>query len=611
MKKRYLGVGAGFAAAAMILSACTPPGSDGDGDGGGGEGGDSLLNIGWNEPFRSMNTMTANGNAVANAIVTYMMNENFGYYDDNLEVQEGALGTVEQVSEDPLKVKYTFADDATWSDGAPVDAADIVLQWAAQSSNFNTAEEEEVDRDEDTGAIEEIDDDSTVFFDSASIGPSLIEEFPEISEDGKEVTFTYSQAFADWRYSLGFGADGVGVPAHIVAKKALGEEDPAAAKQAILDAIEDEDTAALSTIANEWNTAFDFTSMTDDEDLIVHNGPYKMVDFAEGQYLTLEADENYTGSKEVGVNQITIRYNEDPMAAVQAVENGEVDMIQPQATADVKSAAEAIDGVTVDSEDGATYEHVDLTYDNDGPFDPATYGGDEEKAKLVRQAFLKTLPREQIVDTIIKPLNDAATVRDSLYMVPGAPGYDEIIANNGSDEFAGGDIDGAKALLEEAGVEAPKVRVLYGASNERRAQQFTLIKESAEQAGFEVIEDGDDNWGSRLGDGTYDASLFGWQSTTTGISNSDANWRTGQQNNYGGYSNEELDDMLDELMVTTEESEQTPLVTEIEKTLIEDGFGMPIFQHPELTIYRDRVQNVSTTTVSPTMFWNYWEWQVS
>ena len=68
MKKRYLGVGAGFAAAAMILSACTPPGSDGDGDGGGGEGGDSLLNIGWNEPFRSMNTMTANGNAVANSI---------------------------------------------------------------------------------------------------------------------------------------------------------------------------------------------------------------------------------------------------------------------------------------------------------------------------------------------------------------------------------------------------------------------------------------------------------------------------------------------------------------------------------------------------------------
>src|SRR5699024_10727303 len=130
-------------------------------------------------------------------------------------------------------------------------------------------------------------------------------------------------------------------------------------------------------------------SMTDDEDLIVHNGPYKMVDFAEGQYLTLEADENYSGPKEVGVNQVTIRYNEDPMASVQAVENGEIDIIQPQATADVKSAAEAIDGVTVESEDGANYEHVDLTYDNNGTFDPESYDGDEETAKLVRQAFLK------------------------------------------------------------------------------------------------------------------------------------------------------------------------------------------------------------------------------
>ena len=139
MNKRYLGIGAGLAAAAMVLSACTPPGGDGGGDGGGeggGEGGGSVLNIGWNEAFRSMNTETTNGNAVANSIVTYLMNENFKYYDDNLELQDGNLGTVEQVSEDPLQVKYTFADDATWSDGTPVDAADIVLHWAAKSSEL-------------------------------------------------------------------------------------------------------------------------------------------------------------------------------------------------------------------------------------------------------------------------------------------------------------------------------------------------------------------------------------------------------------------------------------------------------------------------------------------
>src|SRR5699024_4714093 len=135
---------------------------------------------------------------------------------------------------------------------------------------------------------------------------------------------------------------------------------------------------------------------------------YKMTDYQEGQYLTLELDDNYTGSIKPKVDTVTVRYNGDPMAMVQAIENGEVDITQPQATADVKSAAEDIDGINVETGDGATYEHVDFTFDNNGPFDPASYGGDEEKAKKVRQAFLETVPRQDIVDTIIKPLNPDA-----------------------------------------------------------------------------------------------------------------------------------------------------------------------------------------------------------
>lgn len=610
MRRREFGAGVAVTAAALVAASCTPPGEDEEG--GGGDGAGSVLNIGWNEAFRSMNTETTNGNAVSNAIITYMMNDNFGYYDADLEVQEGNLGTIEQVSEDPLQVKYTFADTATWSDGTPVDAADIVLQWVAKSSNFNTEEASDVeDERDDEGEVEDLSEGS-IFFDAASPGAALITDFPEISEDRKEVTFTYSRNFADWNVELGFGADGVGVPAHITAKIALGEEDPDAAKQALLDAVENKDSAALSEIANTWNTGFNFTSMPEDTDLIIHNGPYKMVDFAEGQYLTLEKEENYTGPIEVGVDQITVRINGDPMAAVQAVENGELDLIQPQATADVLSAAEAIDGVNVDGGEGATYEHFDLTFDNGGPFDPATYDGDEEKAKLVRQAFLKTIPREQIVETIIKPLNPDATLRSSYTMAPGAPMYETIVGGNGLDEeFPGADPEAAKALLEEAGVESPAVRILYDDTNERRVQQVTLITEQAEAAGFEIIDEGDVNWGSRSGDGTYDGFLFGWQATSTGVTSDDANYRTGQQNNYGGYSNEEVDELFDELQVELDEGRQVEILTEVEEHLVQDAFGVVLFQHPQLTIYRDRVENVSNTTVSPTMFWNYWEWQVS
>ncbi|MGO1909193.1 MAG: ABC transporter family substrate-binding protein [Brevibacterium linens] len=601
MNKRFLAAGASVAAAAMVLTACTPPGGNDE------EGGsdDSIVNVGWNESFRSMNTMTANGNAVSNAILTYMMNDNFGYYDGDLEVQDGALGSVEQVSEDPLKVKYTFSDDAKWSDGTPVDAADLALTWAGTSANFNTVESNNAD----DGSVKE-NDAKTVYFDSSTAGSALIKDFPEISDDGKEITFEYSKPYADWQTEFGVGADGVGVPAHIVAKKALGVDDAAEGKQAILDAIKDKDTEALSKISNTWNTGFDFTSMPDDEDLLVHSGPYKMTDFVEGQYVTLELDDNYSGPLKPKVNTVTVRYNGDPMAMVQAIENGEVDVTQPQATADVLSAAEGLDGVTVDAADGATYEHVDFTFDNKGSFDPASYGGDEDTAKKVRQAFLKTVPRQDIVDKIIKPLNENAQVRDSFTQAPGSPMYDGIVEGNGMKDLESVDIDGAKKLLEDAGVDSPSVRVMYDNTNSRRQQEFQLIKESAEKAGFKMEDVGDVNWGTRLGDGTYDVSLFGWQSEGTGVTDTDANYRTGAQNNYGGYSNEKTDKILDKLLVSSED-EQEDLSTQLEKQLTEDAFGAPIFQFPELTIYRDSISNVKSTSVSPTMFWNYWEWEVN
>lgn len=601
MNKRFLAAGASVAAAAMVLTACTPPGGNDE------EGGsdDSIINVGWNESFRSMNTMTANGNAVSNAILTYMMNDNFGYYDGDLEVQDGALGSVEQVSEDPLKVKYTFNDDAKWSDGTPVDAADLALTWAGTSANFNTVESNNAD----DGSVKE-NDAKTVYFDSSTAGSALIKDFPEVSDDGKEITFEYSKPYADWQTEFGVGADGVGVPAHIVAKKALGVDDAAEGKQAILDAIKDKDTEALSKISNTWNTGFDFTSMPDDEDLLVHSGPYKMTDFVEGQYVTLELDDNYSGPLKPKVNTVTVRYNGDPMAMVQAIENGEVDVTQPQATADVLSAAEGLDGVTVDAADGATYEHVDFTFDNKGSFDPASYGGDEDTAKKVRQAFLKTVPRQDIVDKIIKPLNENAQVRDSFTQAPGSPMYDGIVEGNGMKDLESVDIDGAKKLLEDAGVDSPSVRVMYDNTNSRRQQEFQLIKESAEKAGFKMEDVGDVNWGTRLGDGTYDVSLFGWQSEGTGVTDTDANYRTGAQNNYGGYSNEKTDKILDKLLVSSED-EQEDLSTQLEKQLTEDAFGAPIFQFPELTIYRDSISNVKSTSVSPTMFWNYWEWEVN
>ncbi|MFP3398725.1 ABC transporter family substrate-binding protein, partial [Brevibacterium sp. SIMBA_078] len=79
--------------------------------------------------------------------------------------------------------KYTFTDDAKWSDGTPVDAADLALTWAGTSANFNTVEANNTD----DGTVKK-NDAKTVYFDSSPAGSALIKKFPEISDDGKEIT---------------------------------------------------------------------------------------------------------------------------------------------------------------------------------------------------------------------------------------------------------------------------------------------------------------------------------------------------------------------------------------------------------------------------------------
>src|SRR5690606_18735053 len=97
--------------------------------------------------------------------------------------------------------------------------------------------------------------------------------------------------------------------------------------------------------------------------------------------------------------RITLRYYGDANAALQAMQNGEIAIYDGQPSPDLLTLldAAAADGITYAGTAQASYEHIDLTFNNGGPFDPASYDGDEATALAVRQAFMKIIPREQIV----------------------------------------------------------------------------------------------------------------------------------------------------------------------------------------------------------------------
>ena len=122
-------VGAVVAAGAMVLAGCATSGGGSEIQEG------TALTVVENSGFTTANSNTADGNTTYNSNITYMTGASFNYYNATPElVKNTKFGTYKVLSEDPLTVKYTIADGVKWSDGTPVDAADLLLGWASSIS---------------------------------------------------------------------------------------------------------------------------------------------------------------------------------------------------------------------------------------------------------------------------------------------------------------------------------------------------------------------------------------------------------------------------------------------------------------------------------------------
>ncbi|BCW72195.1 ABC transporter family substrate-binding protein [Arthrobacter sp. NicSoilB8] len=538
--------------------------------------------------FNTFNPNTADGNTDINSKVSYATHSGFFYIDNKLNVvRNEKFGKMEKVSDDPLTVKYTINDGVKWSDGTPVTAADLVLQWAAFSGYYNDA-----DADAKTG---------TSYFSYAGDPTGIaLTDFPELGDDGRSMTLKYSKPFADWEIAI--GGPGVDIPAHILAKKAgladtkafidllkgMPRGDSKAPKPA---------NAQLKAMADLWNTGFDTKTLPADPSLYLSNGPFIVKSINQDQSLTMVKNKDYNWGPVANLDEITVRYIGEAPAQVQALKNGEADIIAPQASADTVEQLKALEsqGVTVEVGNQLAYDHIDLNYS--GPF----------ADKNVREAFMKAVPRADIVDKIVKKLDPKAAPLDSQLFVPDQAPYADSVKNNGSSAYQGVDIEGAKKLLNGA---TPEVRIMYNKDNPNRVDAFSLISESATKAGFKIVDGGlgKSDWGKALGDGSYDATIFGWSNSGVGVSGVPQIFKSGNDSNFNQFSDPAADKLMDELIVTTDKSKQDGLVAQIDKMIWDSAYGLPLFQSVGVDAYSDRITGVKYMPNQTGVWWNFWEW---
>ena len=574
---------------------------------------DSSVTVAVDQAFFSLNDRTSYGNTAGNAQVLSATSSRFSAYDENSElVTDTSFGTYRLLSNDPLTVRYTINQDVTWSDGVPVDAADLLLAWVANSGALNTEDFDDSGFiDEETGRYAEPFPRDVVHFDGAtSEGLQYVTKVPEIGDDGRSLTLTWDRYFIDWPLVLE-----VGLPAHVVATRALDLAAPgpdaakeealrsaAEAKDALVTAIQTHDTADLSAIANVWNSDFNLDGLPKDPSLLVSTGPYTITDFDAGDHLVLSANPRYRGSHSPVFETITLRFMTDPLSQVQALADGRVDVITPHPGPDVVAALRDVPGANVLEGLDGTYEHLDLAFadSKNGTFSDVK----------VREAFLKVVPREAIVEAMVTRVEGDAPLRSSQLFFPGQGGYDESVAGNGSSAFARVDVAGAKRLLADAGVTSPVVCVLFDPANPKRQEEFRLIARSASDAGFTVTNCSSPDWLGLLSTpGTYDASIFAWRVTNLSFAGVQAIFVTDGLSNLNGYSNPEVDGLLANLSVAVDPEKQRALRQDIDARLFGDAYGLPLYQNPVIAAHARSVSGIAIAPLAPGILWNVWDWK--
>lgn len=564
-------VAAAVVAAALGLSACAT--SDSEGAAGSATSSSAartkVVTLGYAQQFSAYNNATNEASALANTVVLNQVRRGFYYFGpDGGVVRDTDFGTFEKTSDNPLTVKYTFAAGAVWSDGEPVDCDDVVLEWLARSAL--------------TG--------EKGFVPASTVGYEQMKK-PACKDGEKAFTIEYTKPFADWETVFASFS-----PAHVFEKK-TGIAD-------IIAAADKPKDPALLKAAQFWNTGWALNPGELKKDITLSAGPYQLDSWTAGQSLTLTENPKWWGKKPAA-QSIVFRYIGDT-AQPQALQNGEVDVIKPQSQTDLVNQLKALgDKVVVQTGDEYSYEHLDFNFA--GAF----------KDRRLREAFAKCIPRQTIVDNLIKPQNPTAQVLQSRFIYPFQPAYNDYISGIGGEAYNTVDIAGAKALVEQASP-GKKVTVRLGwrrdpaALNKRRVDTITLVQESCAKAGFDVKDTGaPDFFDKALPAGNFDVALFAWigspvVSGDPSIFQTKAGGKGGQ--NGGKYSNPEVDKLLDTLVTKIDKNEQLKVRKQVDTLLWKDLATIPLFALPALAAHGSKVSNVKQNATQNDITWNAFEW---
>lgn len=613
MKKANIArVGVAFLAAGALIAGATVPANAAK---------RTTVVIVTSNELSGLNNSVTSYNLTINGDVGYLSGTGFNYYDNKKVLQKNpALGSYRIVSQKPFRVAYTVRKGAVWSDGTPINGVDLLLSHVVSSTSYSVA----------ANLGDPNDASNAPSFDSLGFGGAYDENhvgLPTLSSDKMTVTVEYGSAIPDWEI-VGPGPSPVHTLVHLAeGKKGL---QSVAANEAARAKFEKAFFAYsgkfLKPLGAVWSKEYNINKVDASTNplLLVGNGAYQVKTITPGQGISMVRNPRYNSGPALqgNIKSVQFRYIKDGTAAAQALRNKEIDVYSGQPTADSVALLQSIPTAKVISVNEGCYEHIDAnvgpTYGTDFTYN-GIFAGDSQKAKDLRTAFLLAWPRQQIVDTIIKPINKNAVLMNTFTVLPSDPRAAAIMKTSGIMEKFGGSqaereakaLDLVKKYFPATSASNPTVdvTVVHAANNARRASQAQLAKAALAKAGINLLPSATTNWSSvGIRGADYDAEFFAWCQTSTSAAQPVGTYST--KVNYQGYSNKAIDKIYSDLQKKAYSFEEVgKMYAQVDKNVVADSISLPIFQFPGVTGVNKDLKGIKPALLSPLLVWNYWEWR--
>lgn len=371
----------------------------------------------------------------------------------------------------------------------------------------------------------------------------------------------------------------------------------------------------------------------------IGTGPYKVVDFKVNDVVVYEVNENYRDPNKPFFSQVVFKGGGDAASAARAVlETAEADyawnlQVEPQ----ILNAMELAGNGKVVVAFSTSVERLMINQTNP---DPAlgdlrsewTSDDPNPHPFLTDQNVVEALSMAIDRNAIATQLYGAGG-RPTCNVLPGPPVY----ASTANDDCLFQDIDGANALLDEAGIvdtdgdgirekDGVPLSVLYQTStNSVRQKTQALIKQWWAQIGVEaelkdvdsaVFFGGDPNSPDTYGKFYADIEMYTNSATGTDPQNYMSNWQCSEiarrENNWLGnnvprWCNEEYDALFEELTSTPVGERRAEIVKQLNDMLVQNGVMVPLIDRGSVSAHLNTLLGVRMNAWDTEM-WNIQDW---